>query len=892
MIALVLGATQLAACGRLAPSIPAAPPVTTAAAPAASVSPAVRTPAQLGVQIFWHDVKPEQLRENAGRLLDYVAGLGANSVGLTFPIYTDGPKPTRVYIKPGNTPTPADIAALTAAARERGLRVLVRPLFDEVNLRPAKVWRGSIKPSDPDNWFKSYSTVLAPYLTAAQTAHADGFVMGSELDSMTTHPAQWRTAMAAAGTLFRGRLMYADNWGAWIAGRGGVPGADPGVDAYPRFDLPDTASVAQLTDAWTNWLRTRRDGRLGETVIQEVGITATPGAYAKSNAWPEPGQKLVPQIQANWFAGACAAARSLGMAGIYFWTLGEPGRRHRVRRRLLHRPWRSGDQGVLRVRMAGPVSTTERHLSLTQEIRIRNVQRLRRVEDRRTRRRADPAMIGVGLAATVLAVAACVYFYRAGRILGYHDTYSHLEISRRLLVGRTTGIAQLGAIWLPLPHLLQALFAWNTWLYTTGLAGSIVSMTAYVASSVLIYRMVRVYSPGRAAPAVAGAAVFMLGANVLHHQSTSMDELPFYAFALAATYGLMRWADSRQPTYLLHAAMASMLAMLCRYEGWFLAGVFTLAVPVIARRLGHSWPDTRGLTGMFAAFGLFTSAAGWMLYNWMIAGSPLNFLTGPNSSADQMSRRTTDVETGDLGRTLHAYAGALVADHGFVVLGLAVAGLVAFLLGERLSARSLPVFALGSVMPFFLYTIYRGQAPIGMPPVNEYVLNARFGLIAALPAAVLAGYLIARLPGRTALAASILVIAALGGLTTVTFRQDALVSVREVTDDLSSQQDQVRVAAFLAGHTSGPIMLDLVGNERAAFPVLDRVIYDGTKVGRRNVWREALTSPRSVGAEVVLMRGSGARGRDAVYNALHDASAMQGYRAVYEADGYTVYQLS
>ncbi|MFC3989907.1 ArnT family glycosyltransferase [Actinoplanes siamensis] len=535
---------------------------------------------------------------------------------------------------------------------------------------------------------------------------------------------------------------------------------------------------------------------------------------------------------------------------------------------------------------------TERLVTLTQEIRIRHAKRLRHVGDRPAGRRPDRAMLAVALAATVLAVAACVYFYRTDRILGYHDTYSHLEISRRLLVGRTTGIAQLGAIWLPLPHLLQSLLAWNTTLYTTGLAGSIVSMTAFVACAVLIYRIVLVYRPDRTAPAVTGAAVFMLGANLLHHQATSMDELPFYAFALAATYGMIRWADTGRPNHLLYASIASMLAMLCRYEGWFLAGMLAVAVPVIARRTGHSWRDTRGLTGMFAVFGVLTSSIGWMLYNWMIAGSPLNFLNGPNSSADQMARRTTDVETGSLSKTLHAYGGALVADHGLVLLGLAAAGLVVFLAGERLSPRSLPIFALGSIVPFFLYTIYRGQAPIGMPPVNEYVLNARFALVAALPAAVLVGYLIARLPRRAVLVASVLVVAGLAGLSATAFRRGDLVSVQEVTEDLSAQRDQVRVATFLREHTDGPIMLSLIGNERAAFPVLDRVIYDGTKVGRRNVWGQALKSPLSAGAEVVLMRGAGPRGADQVYDALHGTPAMDAYHVVYRADGYLVYELT
>src|SRR5262245_25937638 len=306
-----------------------------------------------------------------------------------------------------------------------------------------------------------------------------------------------------------------------------------------------------------------------------------------------------------------------------------------------------------------------RPISETQEFRFLRSLRTRHVATEP--RRWDRSEIGVAIAASALSIAACVYFATGQGLLGYGDTYSHLEISRRILTGSTTGIAQLGTIWLPVPHVLQALFAWNSTLYRTGLAGAIVSMTAFVVSTVLIYRIVRIFSPTRALPAVAAAAVFMTNPNILYHQTTSMDELPFYAFTLAATYGLVRWADTRRPKHLLEAAVASMLAMLCRYEGWFLAGAFTVAVLIMARQAGHSWRDVRGLTGMFAVFGALTASIGWIIFNLMVTGSPVYFLVGPNSSADQMSRQTHG-EIGSWSNTLRAYGSVLVADHGILVL--------------------------------------------------------------------------------------------------------------------------------------------------------------------------------------------------------------------------------
>ena len=318
------------ACAQLGPSIPPtrpapAPPAeaSATAAPVPQISAAAKAAtAELGVQIFWHGVNdPYAVSNNGDRLLDYVMSLGANSVGISFPIFTDGAWPTRVYTTPNVTPTPESLADLIRDAKARGLRVMLRPIIDEHNITGyATAWRGSIEPKNVTSWFASYREALLPFLAAGQAAGADTFVVGTELDSLVDRAAQWQSLLTAAASVFKGRLSYADNWGEWATGRPGVAGAVPGLDAYPQLRLSDSATVAQITTAWTGWLR-QRPAELTSTVVQEIGIAATPGAFAHPARWPEEGQTVVPLIQANWFAGACAAVKSLGMAGIYFWSL-------------------------------------------------------------------------------------------------------------------------------------------------------------------------------------------------------------------------------------------------------------------------------------------------------------------------------------------------------------------------------------------------------------------------------------------------------------------------------------------------------------------------------------------------------------------------------------------
>jgi hypothetical protein len=328
----------LSACTQLGPSIPSDQSARGAAAPAAqagsgsasSPSAPVRqisaaakaTKVQLGIQIYWHEVNdPYAVKSNADRLFDYAVGLGANSVGISFPIYTDGDQPTRVYTKRDVTPTPASLQVVIGEAKARGLRVMLRPIIDENNIKNGKgAWRGSIRPVSMTAWFASYQRTLTPYLTAAEAAHADTFVLGSELDSLVKQSTGWRKVETAASSLFHGELSYADNWGRWATGSPGVSGADPGLDAYPQLHLSDSATTAQIATAWRKWLRSN-PAHLTSTVVQEIGIAATPGAYQEPASWGSTSDRLDPRIQIKWFAGACDAIRALHMSGIYFWNV-------------------------------------------------------------------------------------------------------------------------------------------------------------------------------------------------------------------------------------------------------------------------------------------------------------------------------------------------------------------------------------------------------------------------------------------------------------------------------------------------------------------------------------------------------------------------------------------
>ncbi|MFZ3009949.1 MAG: hypothetical protein WA030_02940 [Candidatus Microsaccharimonas sp.] len=276
---------------------------------------------QNGIQIYWHyNASDEDIQDKIDNMLDYVVRRHANSVAITFPIYTDGVTPTTVYTD-AETPTPAQLSIILAEAKNRNLRVLVRPLIYEMNIVEESPgdWRGSIDVADPSQWFDSYINVLQQYVPVAVQYDVDEFVAGTELVSLQSMTDQWQRVIEtirAAG--FAGEVSYSTNW----ADEENVVFSDIGVDAYPGFELGDDASVDQLTAAISGWFQSRYSAdELSRLTIQEAGIPAISGMYLHPWWWGGNDQPLNVDIQAKWFTAMCNAAHNVGVEGIYYWNL-------------------------------------------------------------------------------------------------------------------------------------------------------------------------------------------------------------------------------------------------------------------------------------------------------------------------------------------------------------------------------------------------------------------------------------------------------------------------------------------------------------------------------------------------------------------------------------------
>jgi glycosyl hydrolase family 113 len=281
---------------------------------------------QLGIDVYWtgnaHD-SDMVIRAKAERIIAYAISLGANSISLTFPFYTHGITSDTLYAGKVTTPSPARVAIFLAVAAESHIRATLRPVLNENSLvaQNPKAWRGSIEPESTSAWFASYRKLLLPYAQVAQSEHAATFVIGTEMNSLEGDP-NWPTLVSAISSVYHGQLAYDENFDSFQQHDTNLPLDTFGVDAYPRFQLPDSASVSQLAQAWEDWLGSHSTAVLHDTVLSEVGISAVAGAYDDPGAWlGTANSPVVPEVQANWYSAVCRAFSVGKLAGIYWWEV-------------------------------------------------------------------------------------------------------------------------------------------------------------------------------------------------------------------------------------------------------------------------------------------------------------------------------------------------------------------------------------------------------------------------------------------------------------------------------------------------------------------------------------------------------------------------------------------
>lgn len=176
-------------------------------------------------------------------------------------------------------------------------------------------------------------------------------------------------------------------------------------------------------------------------------------------------------------------------------------------------------------------------------------------------------LAATAIAAALLGLAAVWYYAAHDLTLSHYDAKAHLVVARRIFDSLTPGWRQIGAVWLPLPHVLNALPVQVDAWYQYGTSGVAISVVSFVVAAVMLVWLVH-RTTGVLAAAVATAIAFLVQPDLLYLQATPMTEPLLLALTIAGVAMLAHWTleGGTGPRWPVGLVLA--LACLTRYEAW------------------------------------------------------------------------------------------------------------------------------------------------------------------------------------------------------------------------------------------------------------------------------------------------------------------------------------
>jgi hypothetical protein len=199
--------------------------------------------------------------------------------------------------------------------------------------------------------------------------------------------------------------------------------------------------------------------------------------------------------------------------------------------------------------------------------------------------RSSPLPRLLAAAAAFAGTAAWIVFFRNGLVLSHYDAKAHLVVARRVFDNLTPGWQQIGAVWLPLPHLIELLPTQVDFLYRTGIFASFVSIACLAITSYASARLI-LRVTGSSIGACVCTALLVLNPNLLYLHTTPMTEPLLLATTVLAVLWLLEWVEMDSDIVPPKLAAVLFAAMWTRYEAWAVIGAAMLAAGYATWRQG------------------------------------------------------------------------------------------------------------------------------------------------------------------------------------------------------------------------------------------------------------------------------------------------------------------
>jgi hypothetical protein len=230
----------------------------------------------------------------------------------------------------------------------------------------------------------------------------------------------------------------------------------------------------------------------------------------------------------------------------------------------------------------------------------------------------------LGTFGVALGALTAWFYARAGLTLSHYDAKAHLVVARRILDSLTPEYSQIGAVWLPLPHLLNMLPVQVDALYRTGASAVALSVLAFGLACYAIARLVG-QATGSRLGSILAVALFALDPDVLYLQSTPMTEPLLFGLTLLAVSLAHDWIATGAKGEPKAAGWCLALACLTRYEAWLVAGALIAFAGIALRRRGLPWRSALERVSQLAVYPILTAVvfilhSRFTIGQWFVTG--------------------------------------------------------------------------------------------------------------------------------------------------------------------------------------------------------------------------------------------------------------------------------
>jgi len=481
-------------------------------------------------------------------------------------------------------------------------------------------------------------------------------------------------------------------------------------------------------------------------------------------------------------------------------------------------------------------------------------------------------LLATGAAAAAGGALAAWRYHQLGLTLTHYDARGHLVVARRIADSITPGWQQIGAVWLPLPHLLNALPVQIDFFYRTGASGVAISIASYAVATAAIAWIVATLGESIAA-SLAAAAAFALNPNVVYLQSTPMTEPLLLATTTVAVAMLIAWCRGSGRPNAAAVGVAFALACLTRYEAWPATACALAAAVWVRWRRGERAMDAAREVGGIAlypslAIVAFAIVSRVVVGEWFVASG---FFVPENKAAGDAWLAAKEIGWG-----VRMLSGPLLVWIGAIGVALAAAqGLL-----SRRRADAILVVALVAMAAIAWAAFYRGH-----PFRIRYMVP--LVAVAAVGAGLLAGAIPRRRLQRAG--AGVLVAVALYELSPLDLRAPMVV---EAQWDRPNLAERARVTACIGRLEPGAkIMASMgsLGHYMQEASASGFAIRDFLHEGNGDIWLAALERPQLF-ADWLLIEEKAEGGDMLAHAARARAAFLDGYQRVCEGAGLALYR--